>query len=136
MVKEQSIRNDEASTEENENLGGYHYSAESEDEFSFERPRRKDRKMRDSESSGPSPNANDLSTKNFEKEEGNVLKERLKLFHQPVKDSSPPAKEAPSPPSPPPEAKPLASKRALSSDDHVTSNIDSTHSVSEFEPTT
>ena len=76
------VCNDEASTEENENLGGYHYSAESEDEFAFKRTRRKDKKTRDSESSGPSPNANVLSTKSFDKEESNVLKERLKLFHQ------------------------------------------------------
>ena len=86
-MKEPKVENDEASTEENEKLGGYHYSAESEDDFAFKKTRRKDKKLRDTESSGPAPNANVLSAKNFEKEEGNVLKERLKLFHQQVKDS-------------------------------------------------
>ena len=86
------MENDEASTEEN--LGGYHYSAESEDEYAFKKTRRKDKKLRDSESSGPAPNANLLSTKNFEKEEGNVLKERVKLFHQQVKDSLKSAEES------------------------------------------
>ena len=48
-------------------------------------------------------------------------------------------REEKSPPKEELEVKPQVSiktSKALSSDDHVTSNIDSTHSVSEFEPTT
>lgn len=73
--QESIVANDETSTNE-DTLGGYEYSAESENEVMHFIGRKKDKKAKEVESSGPTPNAHDLSTKNFD--ERNVLKEMLK----------------------------------------------------------
>ena len=109
---------------------GYQYS-ESEDEIEYVITKRKDKKSRETaESSGPTPNANELSNKNFD--ERNVLLERLKtnLVEDSLKSSPVSACDHLDPPKL--EQKKPASVKSQNSDDHATSN----HSVSEFEVTT